>query len=203
MLIAHRLRAASACAIFAFAGLGGRHMPVLAPPDAGGGNGSPEKEMLQLAKDFKVACDEVKTFAEKADVEIKKNGKLTEETKAASDKALSEMNTISARLTEVEQKIVRRGGEGQAEHKSIGQTFVDSEQFKAAAAQGDRFKGKIDVEVKNITSASVSGTSATTALGPADRRESLGRDHDARRPAGTRPNQFRLRRIRAGNDLHQ
>lgn len=173
MHIAHSLRAASACAIFAFAGLGGRHMPVFDKEGGSGSGGSPEQDMVKLAGEFKTATDQVKTFAEKATAEIKNLGKVTEETKASADKALADMNGISTRLTEVEQKIVRRGPEGTSERKSIGQTFVESEEFKGAASQGDRFKGRVSVEVKTITSASVSGTSATTALVPADRQPGL------------------------------
>ena len=169
----HLMRAASACAIFAFTGLGGRHMPVLAPPDAGGGNGSAENELKALVVEFKEATDKVKGYAEKANTEIKNLGDVTRETKASADKALADMGELTNRLTQVEQRVVRRGGDDTAGHKSVGQIFVDSEDYKAAAAVGDKWRGRVNIEVKNITSASVSGTSATTALVTADRQPGL------------------------------
>ncbi|WP_245504084.1 phage major capsid protein [Lichenihabitans psoromatis] len=188
------LRGASACAIFAAAygprpvmemesgsgggGSFGRAMVaaafVLLPVmemENGGGGGSPEKEMIQLAKDFKVATDEVKSFAEKATTELKNLGKITDETKTSADKALTDMNSLSARVTEVEQKIVQRGnGTGPDESKSIGHRFVENDEVKAAMGQGMRFRGRVSVEVKNITSASTTGASATTGLVVADRQ---------------------------------
>ena len=160
MFIAHVSRAALACALaigfdpFFF---------------DGGGGGAPD--LGQLAKDFKDATDKVKGYAEKANTEIKNLGKVTEETKTAADKALADLGGLSARLTEVEQKMVRRpGGEdGGPERKSVGHRFIEHADVKAALSEGMKFKGRVNIEVKNITSASTSGTSATTGLVQADR----------------------------------
>ena len=144
-------RGASAAAIFASA-IGPRIL--LAPPGEGGSGGD-DRDLTALAKDLKTATDEVKTFAEKAETEIKNLGKVTDETKQSADKALTEMNGISARLTDVEQKLVRRPGSGeQNEHKSAGQLVIENDKVKAAMARGDAFKGRVEVEVKAITSAS-------------------------------------------------
>ena len=171
MLTAHSLRAASACAIFAAIPRGPR---IALAPDTGAGGGggaSPEAELKALAVSLKAATDEVKTFGERAQTEMKNLGKVTEETKLAADKALTEMGGISARLTELEQKMVRRAGVGEAlEAKSMGQRVAEDPEVKAAMAEGMRFKGRISVEVKNITSASTTGTSATTGLVVADRQ---------------------------------
>ena len=137
------------------------------------GTGSDDRDMKVLAVDLKKATDEVKRFAETANTEIKNLGKITDETKQNADKALTEMNGISVRLTEIEQKMDRRPGGNAPEYKTVGQRFVDSDEFKAAAEMGDRFRGRVNVEVKAITSASASGTSATTALVPADRQASI------------------------------
>lgn len=164
---------ASAARIFAGSGDGFPRVPgfirIALKADDGTGTGD-DRDMKTLAIDLKKVTDEVKTFAEKAHTEMKNLGKVTDETKAASDKALTEMNGISARLTDLEQKMDRRtGGSDRPEHQSAGYQVIESEEFKAAAAQGDRFKGRVNVEVKAITSASVSGTSGTTALVPAQR----------------------------------
>lgn len=165
---------ASAARIFAGAGDGFGRVPgfirIALKSDDGGGT---DVELKTLAADFKKATDQVKTFAEKAEAEIKNLGKVTEETKANADKALTEMNGLGARLTDVEQKLDRRPGGGPEAQKSIGTQFVESEEFKAAAAQGDKYRGRVNIEVKTITSASVSGTSATTALVPVDRQAGM------------------------------
>ena len=112
-------------------------------------------------------------MAEKHATELKNLGTVTDETKENADKALTAMNSIDTRLKDIEQKMSRRGGaddEQAEERKSLGQRFVETEEVKAALDQADKFRGKVSVELKNITSASTSGTSATTGLVPADRQ---------------------------------
>ena len=73
-----------------------RGIPVFEPEGGGGGG---EAEMKAAVVDLKKATDEVKRFAEKTTAEIKTLGEVSAETKVAADKALSEMNAISERLT--------------------------------------------------------------------------------------------------------
>lgn len=109
-----------------------------------------EKGLIEAAASYKKAADEVKSFAESANKEIKALGTVSTETKAASDKALAEMNTIGARLTEIEQKMARRAtGDGPVERKSLGQQVVESESVKELMGRG---RGKAHVEIKAITS---------------------------------------------------
>ncbi len=129
-----------------------------------------ETELKTLTVALKEATDEVKKQAEATNTEIKNLGTVTAETKENADKALLAMNTIDTRLTEIEQKMSRRGSDEPTEIKSLGQQVVENEEVKAALEQGDRFKGKVNVELKNITSASTTGTSATTGLVVADRQ---------------------------------
>ncbi|MFB0491835.1 hypothetical protein ABIE45_004421 [Methylobacterium sp. OAE515] len=134
-------------------------------PSEGGG-----ADFTTLTADLKKATDEVKTFAEKAEAEIKNLGKVTDETKANADKALAEMGGLTARIGDLEQKLARRGAPaGGEEHKSVGRIVAESEAVKAAGQRGDAWKGSLAIEVKAITAASASGTSASTALVPADR----------------------------------
>ncbi len=134
-------------------------------------------DLGQLATELKAATDSVKKHAETTQTELKNLGKVTEETKASADKALAEMNAISARMTEVEQKMARRGGDGRPdEPQTIGEMVLGSDDVKAALAQRDLFKGRVSVEVKAITSAATtvgSGVSGTTSLVPADRRPGM------------------------------
>lgn len=134
---------------------------------------SSENEYKQTVADLKQATDQVKSFAETARTEIKNLGEMTRETKAASDQALVEMNAISARLTEMEQKGARGAGGRETETRSLGAQFVEDENVKAAMAEGDRFKGRVSVNLKSITSASTTGASATTGLVVADRQPGI------------------------------
>jgi HK97 family phage major capsid protein len=112
-----------------------------------------ETELSQLAKDLKTATDAVKSTAEKHATEIKNLGEASAETKAAADKALVEMNTLSARLQEVEMQLSRRGGtkSGDTEYRTAGAQVTDSEGYKAFVAAGGR--GTARIAVKAITSA--------------------------------------------------
>lgn len=124
-------------------------------------------ELKSLAADLKKATDNVKSTADKTAAEIKNLGDVTAETKAAADKALVEMNTLAARVGEVELQLARRpgnGGEPDQSHKSVGQQVVEAESFKNFAEGGAR--GTIRVNVKAITSATGSGA----ALIQPDRR---------------------------------
>lgn len=133
-----------------------------------------EQEYKAAVVALKEATDNVKKTAEEAKAEMKNLGALTAETKNVADKALLDMNTLSARLTEMEQKMARRPGEGATtEAKSIGARVVGSEEFKAIAAEGASWHGRMRIEVKSITSASTTGASGTTGLVVADRQPGI------------------------------
>jgi HK97 family phage major capsid protein len=109
----------------------------------------PELELKNLAGDLKKATDEVKTFAEKVTTEMKSLGDATAETKANADKALTTMNEISARVSEIEQKIARRQSEGPTEAKSIGDMVVENEGVKALMERKNG-QARVTIELKNI-----------------------------------------------------
>lgn len=135
---------------------------------------NPEAQLKELGADLKHVTDEVKTFADRANTEMKNLGKVTEETKALADKALLAMNELSPRVAEIEQRLARRGGgEDRTEVKSIGETVLGDDEVKSVLAQGERFRGRAQVEVKAITSVSGTGTSSSTALVPSDRQAGL------------------------------
>lgn len=135
----------------------------------------PAVELKALGADLKKATDEVKQFAEKAQKEIKALGDVTAETKANADKALAEMNGISARLTEIEQKVTRRGGASQPETKSLGQLVVESDEVKALM-QTKNGQARVKIELKDITTGTATvgtGVSPSTSLVIADRQPML------------------------------
>ena len=134
---------------------------------------SPELELKGLTEDLKKATDEVKTFAERVEKEMKNLGAATDETKANADKALTEMNTISQRLTDVEQKMARRtGGDPPQQLKSLGQYVTDDEKVKALLELKNG-QARVTVELKDILSGPGTwgpGVSPSNSLVIADRQ---------------------------------
>jgi hypothetical protein len=81
---------------------------------------------------------------------MKNLGKLTGETKEAADKALIKHNELSARLDEIEQKMVR-GNQQPERKKSLGEMVTDDEQVKALMSSPTK-RGRATVNVKAIIS---------------------------------------------------
>lgn len=109
-----------------------------------------EKELNELAVQLKAAADEVKRQGEKSEAELKRIGDISAETKKAADDALIKHNELSARLTEIEQKMVR-GSEKPEGRKSIGQMVTEHDDLKAFLKSGG--KGRVSIGVKAIISA--------------------------------------------------
>ena len=131
-----------------------------------------QKSAGELAIEAKAAFDkkhdEVKAIAEKALAEAEKGLPMSTTAKELADQALIGMNEAKARLDEIEQKLAKRGS-GQAERpKSIGEQYVESEQFKTAFANGARKGQNVGIDVKTITSLS---TDAAGSAGDAVRPE--------------------------------
>lgn len=110
-----------------------------------------DADLSKLAVDLKAAADEVKKQAEITATEMKNLGKVTEETKKAADEALIKHNELSARMTEIEQKLVQRSAAEPERRKSIGQMVVEHDDLKAWIKSGG--KGRVSVAVKAIISA--------------------------------------------------
>ena len=107
-------------------------------------------ELKTLAAGLTKATDEVKLFAEKVQTEMKNLGAATEETKANADKALTAMNELSARMTEVEQKVARRGGgDNPPEIKSLGQRVIESDAVRGLMERKNG-QARVTVELKDI-----------------------------------------------------
>ena len=132
---------------------------------------NPEVELKALVVDLKKATDDVKTFAETAQTELKNLGTITQETKDKADKALTDMNTLSERLTAVEQKMVRGGPGDPAELKSLGDLVIENEAVKDLMSKKNG-QARMSIELKDITSGNPTvgaGRSPSTSLVQADR----------------------------------
>jgi HK97 family phage major capsid protein len=106
-----------------------------------------------VSADLERVSGELKTKAEAALKEAGDAGKLSQETKDSVDKLLTDFNeksqqveALTARIDEIEQKGIRSGGRGDAP-KSFGERFVEDEEVKAWLAGGPN-KGKVDIRVE-------------------------------------------------------
>lgn len=127
---------------------------------------SEQKTAAELAaevkRDFETKHDKVKEIAEKALAEAEKGEPLATTAKELADQAITGMTEAKARLDEMEQKLARRGQQGE-EATSAGQRFVEDEGFKAFAGQ-TRPRGRAIVEVKDITSLTTDAAGSVGAM---------------------------------------
>lgn len=117
------------------------------------GEGHPNgtKTAEQMAEELKKSIDEkheaFKKTADEALEEAKKAGGLSAETKKSVDEALTGINTLREQLNQIEQKMARKGGDGEDEVKSYGGQVVDSDKLKAYREKG--LDGTIRIELKD------------------------------------------------------
>lgn len=115
-------------------------------------------EMKGLIQALNERDNEIKQFAEKASNELKEHGKILDDTKGALELLSKGGLEINARLLEVEQKLARRAAANDAEFKSIGEQFTETDDFTGLASKG---RGIARMNLKAVTSI----TSATTGTG--------------------------------------
>ncbi|WP_020178080.1 phage major capsid protein [Methylopila sp. M107] len=138
-------------------------------PDRSGGGGKSAAELAaEVKRDFETKHDAVKEIAEKALAEAAKGTPLATTAKELADQAITGMNEAKARLDEMEQKLARGGGDADVP-RTAGERFVEDEQFKAFAGQ-TRPRGRVLVEVKDITSLTTDAAGSAGALIQSDRR---------------------------------
>lgn len=107
-----------------------------------------------VTRELKRIGDDIKSVGEKALAEAKKAGELSVETKTKVDELLVKQGELQARLQEAEQKLDRRGSDGEQGQKSIGTRFIESEGFKSWHASGGMKTSRdaFGFRVKAITS---------------------------------------------------
>lgn len=137
-------------------------------PDRSGGGKTAAELAAEFKRDFDIKHDTVKQIAEKALAEAEKGAPLAKSAKELADEAILGMNEAKARLDELDQKLSRSPGPGGIA-RTAGERFVEDEQFKAFAGQ-TRPRGRVLVEVKDITSLTTDAAGSAGALVPSDRR---------------------------------
>lgn len=140
---------------------------VLDVPDRTGTKSAAELA-AEFKRDFETKHDKVKEIAEKALAEAEKGTPLAATAKELADQAIIGMNEAKARLDELDQKMARHGGDG-AQLRTAGERFVEDEGFKSFASQ-TRPRGRVLVEVKDITSLTTDAAGSAGALIQTDRR---------------------------------
>ncbi|WP_201742069.1 phage major capsid protein [Mangrovicoccus ximenensis] len=131
---------------------------------------SEQKSAAQLAAETKAAFDQkhdaVKEVAEKALDMAQKGETATAAFKAEMDEKLSAMNGMKAQLAELEQQLSRGGGDGAQEAKSLGQRFVETDDFKGFK-DTQRKGASASMEVKaDITTATTGAGGVGAAIQP-------------------------------------
>jgi HK97 family phage major capsid protein len=107
-----------------------------------------EAEYKQVSADLKSVGDQLKTFAESSQKELKNHSVLSEQTKASVDKLLTEQGGLQARLQAAEQQIVKfeSGDRNQPNIiQSLGEHVVNSDAFKDISS---RSNGTFSVDIK-------------------------------------------------------
>jgi HK97 family phage major capsid protein len=109
---------------------------------------------IDIKAELTKIADQVKEAGEKALAEAKKGIDMSAATKQTVDELLVKQGEFKAQLEEVEQKAARRGAEEGPKHKSMGFQLIESEKAKSGLAEIGKSKGKFQMDVKAITSAS-------------------------------------------------
>jgi HK97 family phage major capsid protein len=125
------------------------------------------KEVVALATALEKAADEVKMSGEKLQKEVRALGDGTAETKRAVDEALIKHTELAkqhgdlvGRIVEIEQSLAQRKQENEPQApKSIGQKFVEDEQFKKF---NSATRGSVRVQVERADITSGIGTQGAT-----------------------------------------
>lgn len=110
-----------------------------------------EQEYQQVQADLKKVGDDLRTYAEQSEKELKAHSKLSEETKASVDKLLVSQGELQARLQAAEQFMAKleKGGGRIVAPESMGETFIAAEGYDAWAARAaGGAKGSFTVPVK-------------------------------------------------------
>lgn len=87
------------------------------------------KNLEDLKGAFLANHKEIKELIEKANNQVKESGKVALETKQAIDAAVERINTLGVRIDKIEAKGDRQGDAPPLE-KSLGERFVEGEEFK-------------------------------------------------------------------------
>ena len=128
---------------------------------------SENKSAAELAAETKAAVDKavesVKAIAEEALGKAKAGEKLAEGVKEKADEALLNVNTLRAKLDELEQKAAREGAAPE-EAKSFGERFVEDDRVKAFLSN-EPTSGRVDARFKATISSATTAAAGSAGAG--------------------------------------
>lgn len=136
------------------------------------GNADDKSELDDVMRALAARDAEIKSFATKADGEIKEHGKILGETKSTLERLAQEGTGLQQRLLDVEQKLARRAGGGEPAAKSLGERFTESDEFKALQTRG-RGSARMNVKAVTTITSATTGTGAAGSLIRPDRRPEI------------------------------
>jgi len=125
------------------------------------------EDISKLSKTLGEIDEKVKSFGTEFVKKTEAGEKTSSELKENVDKALSEQGELrkaiedaDARMKEIEQTVAKRGKGGNERpdsEKTVGERFIESEDFKAVQAKGSgNWRGRVGMKVKTITTADFS-----------------------------------------------
>jgi HK97 family phage major capsid protein len=141
----------------------------------GSGGGFTADDIIALTKKLDEVTGQVKEFGKEYKTKSEAGDKITGDLKEKTDKAIAEqgelrkqiedlakmpdtINELKARTSELEQKMA--GGhkhERTIEEMSPGEQFVANDKVKQFAAESSKARGRVRIDVKAITTASMTG----------------------------------------------
>ena len=108
---------------------------------------TPEQLAMQVKAEFDTALSAVRELAEKGISEAAASGKMVADTATKADEALVKLNGLMARHTDLEQKLLERGGGSPERVKSLGEQFAEDAKVKEFLAQANP-RGRVDLQTK-------------------------------------------------------
>ncbi|MDQ3039403.1 MAG: phage major capsid protein [Pseudomonadota bacterium] len=118
------------------------------------------KDLPQLAEAMKKAIDDVKALGQDITGKMTAGEIVTQSVKEQADEALLKMNGLQTQITDMEQKLARRGEPDEDDQpKTLGEQFVGTEQFKKFAEM-PMPRGRVDMQQKATITLATTGTGA-------------------------------------------
>lgn len=131
-----------------------------------------DTEIRSLAADLKTAGENLKRQATDVQTELAKFGTLSETSKKTSDDLLIKHGELSARMTDLEQRMVAGGNAGHDQGPlSPGQAFTEAEEVKNFMSR--KPTGSVKLAMKTITSLTTDADGSAGDLVNADRRPGI------------------------------
>lgn len=118
----------------------------------------------ELATEFAKSVDSVKALGEELKGKMSAGEKGLWDLKSQVDEALTQMNEVKTRLDDTEQKLARRGNDGEVAQKSLGQQLFESDSFRDFAENPAAGKSAKIYTKETITSATTDAAGSAGTL---------------------------------------